>query len=578
MKRTIFATGFLCGLALTAFGAGSADQKFEKAAKDYIDGYLADHPERATKLGDHRFDDQLTDYSTPAQQKELARAKRCAAALKEFGNGSKLSSGNRVDLGILVEKVNQEIFELSELKEADWNPMLYSQSFGDSLYPLVTRDFDTPEKRIATLSKRMEAIPRVIEQAKKNLQHPPRTHTAAAIDQVRDSVTLIRLGLDPLLNQAPTQKQEVATLQNATSKAMEDYMKWLGGDLLHRSDGNFRLGQDKFRKKLRFTVGSGLSMEEILKLAKEDLKKTQELMYETAGAFYQDHSPQATSEELADRRKVIKTVLDKLAQQHPEPASIVSELQKAIGEATDFMRHHNLVTVPDSPAEAIIMPEFQRDAGLAFYCDVPGALDQPGKTIVAIAPPPAIWPAPRQASFYREYNNYMLRDLAAREMSIACLVQPTRGNAQQTTTPVRAIFPSDTSTQGWAAYSEQMMADAGFGGPEVKMQQLKMRLRYDCDAILDQSIQAGQMNVQEAMNLMKFEGFQEEGQMVESWKRARLTSARLSIPFVGMIEQLQLLEKAKTKGGASIDVKKYNDQVVSYGSLPVKDVRTLMGL
>jgi uncharacterized protein (DUF885 family) len=110
------------------------------------------------------------------------------------------------------------------------------------------------------------------------------------------------------------------------------------------------------------------------------------------------------------------------------------------------------------------------------------------------------------------------------------------------------------------------------------MQQLKMRLRAICNAILDQSIHAGNMTEQQAMDLMMKEGYQQEGEAVAKWKRARLTSAQLSTYFVGVTEQLDLRERANTRRGTSFDLKNYNDQVMSFGSPPVKYVRELMGL
>jgi uncharacterized protein (DUF885 family) len=80
------------------------------------------------------------------------------------------------------------------------------------------------------------------------------------------------------------------------------------------------------------------------------------------------------------------------------------------------------------------------------------------------------------------------------------------------------------------------------------------------------------------MSLMMKEAFQQEGEAVAKWKRARLTSAQLSTYFVGVSEHLALREAAKKKLGDSFDLKKYNDQVISYGSAPVKYVRELMGL
>jgi uncharacterized protein (DUF885 family) len=157
-------------------------------------------------------------------------------------------------------------------------------------------------------------------------------------------------------------------------------------------------------------------------------------------------------------------------------------------------------------------------------------------------------------------------------------LQLAHSNEFKAPTMVRAIFQSGSFIEGWAVYMEQVMAEAGYGGPEVKMQQLKMRLRVICNAILDQSIHAGNMSEKEAMDLMMKEGFQQEGEAVAKWKRARLTSSQLSTYFVGVTEHLDLREKARASAGASFDPKKYHDQVLSYGSPPVKYVRELMGL
>jgi uncharacterized protein (DUF885 family) len=84
------------------------------------------------------------------------------------------------------------------------------------------------------------------------------------------------------------------------------------------------------------------------------------------------------------------------------------------------------------------------------------------------------------------------------------------------------------------------------------------------------------MTEKEAMDLMMKETFQQEGEAVAKWKRARLTSAQLSTYFVGASEHLDLRAAAEKK--PDFDLKKYNDQVISYGSPPVKYVRQLMGL
>ena len=577
MKVITLAVGLSLSLSILVAKANPKDDEFEKIAKDYVEGFLSSHPENATELGDHRFDDKLSDYAPDTRNRLLARAKQSREKLKKFNDVSQLSGANQVDVRILRDNIDNEIFELEELKEADWDPLVYNQSLANSVYLLVARDFDSPEKRIPNLRKRMEAIPTVIAQAQKNLQHPPRVYTETAIEQTQGAISLVREGLAPLLEQAPQMKKEIAPLQEKTAQALESYKKWLHDDLLGRSDGDFRIGPDKFRKKLRFALASDLSMEEIMQRGQADLKQTQTAIYETALPLYKKYFPNADKAALDDKKKVTTAVLDKLAEKHPDDNTIVGYAQKIVGEATDFVKKHDLVTVPEKPLDVIVMPEFKRGTGIA-YCDSPGPLEQNGKTFFAVEPTPKDWSKERKASFFREYNNYMVRDLTVHEAMPGHYLQLAYANRFQAPTLVRAIFRSGTFIEGWAVYCEQMMAEQGYGGPEVRMEQLKMRLRVICNAILDQSIHAGNMSEKEAMDLMEKEGFQQEGEAVAKWKRARLTSAQLSTYFVGVSEQLDLRDRAKAKAGGSFGLKKYHDSVLAFGSPPVKYVRELLGL
>jgi uncharacterized protein (DUF885 family) len=573
MKMIIAAAAALSLSTLNTF-ATSQDDAFQKVAHDYVEQYLQANPEQATELGDHRFDGKLTDYSAQARAKDLATQKEFRDKLNAI-DGTQLTGANNIDFRILKENIDYEIFRAEELKEPEWNPLVYMQSLANSLYLLVARDFAPAEKRTPSLRQRLEKIPGVIAQAKANLQHPPRIHTETAIEQTQGAINLVRTELAALLDQAPQMKKELAPLQDKTAAALEDYKKWLQNDLLPRSDGDFRLGGQKYRKKLRFALASDLPMEEIMKRAKADLEQTQTAIYETALPLYKKYFPNADEKTLADKHKVTAAVLGKLAEQHPNDATVVDYAKKITAEATGFVKQHDLVTVPNVPLDVVAMPEFKRGVAIA-YCDAPGPLEKNGKTFFAVAPTPKDWSKERKESFFREYNNYMIRDLTVHEAMPGHFLQLAHANEFRAPTLVRAIFQSGSFIEGWAVYCEQVMAEQGYGGPEVKMQQLKMRLRAICNAILDQSIHAGNMSEQEAMALMTNEGYQQEGEAVAKWKRARLTSAQLSTYFVGATEHLDLRAAEQKKLGDQFNLKKYNDQVISYGSPPVKYVREIL--
>src|SRR6476620_1213691 len=414
MKLVTYLIAGVVSLTATNLFATPEDDRFQKLAKDYIEGLLQSAPEYATSLGDHRFDDNLSDYSDEAEAKELKRAKDFRQQLEAFGDLTKLTGPNKVDVRLLKDNIDNEIFGIEELKEREWNPLLYNESLANSLYLLVARDFAAPEKRAASIKARMEKIPAVIAQAKANLKNPPQVYTETAIDHTQGAISLIKEGLNETLDKASKAKADLAPLQEKTIAALNDYKTWLKNDLLPRSTGDFRIGADKFRKKLRFALASDMSMEDLMKAARTDLEQTQKAIYETALPLYKKYFPDADEATLADRKKVTTGVLDKLAEERPTDDTIVPYSKTVLKEATDFVKAKNLVRVPTTPVDIIVMPEFKRGQAIA-YCDSPGPLEKNGKTFFAVAPTPKDWSAERKASFFREYNNFMLRDLTVHE-------------------------------------------------------------------------------------------------------------------------------------------------------------------
>ena len=565
----------LCAAGLRAAPAKTAaDTAFESAAKACLDDYLRLNPETATSLGDHRFDGLLTDYSPAGVKAQLDAMQHHLAVLARI-DAAQLTGPNRVDAQILKLNLEAQVFDLTELKAQVWDPLSYNTSLANSIYLLTARDFAPAANRLRDAAMRLTAIPAVIAQAKANLVNPPEIYTQTAIKQVNGAIGLVRDGLEDLLKQAPAMRAELAPLQEKAAAALAEYKTWLEQDLLPRSKGDFRIGADLYRKCLRYTLNSDLTPEEILARAEREMDSTTAALYATALPLYKKYFPDTTVQ--PDQRTVIKAVLDHLAQEHPDNSTVVAYGTQTLQLATDFVRAHQIVTVPATPVKLIVTPEFKRGRGIA-YCDSPGALEPDGETFVAIEPTPSDWPAARVTSFFREYNNYMMRDLLVHEAMPGQYLQLAHSNQFQAPTLVRAIFQSGSFIEGWAVYTERVMAEAGFGGPETRMQQLKMRLRVLCNAILDQKIHMYGMTKEQALALMMQRGFQEEGEAVAKWQRAQLSYTQLATYLVGAFEHDDMRAAAEQKLGAKFNLKQYHDLVLSVGSPAVKFVRAEVGL
>src|SRR6185436_19256030 len=122
--------------------------------------------------------------------------------------------------------------------------------------------------------------------------------------------------------------------------------------------------------------------------------------------------------------------------------------------------------------------------------------------------------------------------------------------------------------------AEWLMAKHGFGGPKVRMQRQKMVLRLSANAILDHDIHAGAMDEKEALDLMMKEAFQEEGEAVGKWKRARLSSAQLTTYYYGFTEMMKL--RAAHEKAPGFTERTYHDRVIGSGSPSLRALRMLL--
>ncbi len=558
---------------LAAQNINMENQKFETLAHAYIEELLKMNPERATELGDHRYDARLDDRSRAGIEADRKFATRYLAELARLKPNS-LSQTNRIDYQILKSRLEYQIFSLDTLRDYETNPLMYNP--GGAIYALIARDFAPLSGRLVNLKGRLEAVSSVVAAAKANLKNPPRVFTETAITQNKGTINLVREELKKYAADVPPESKagfELARFDAIAS--LEDYGKWLETTLLPRSNGDFRIGAAKFDAKLKFALSSPLTKEEILRRAEADLKRTQDEMYQTALPLYRKFYPNEPLD--MSRMIIIKRVLDKLAEKRPNNDTIVPKAEESLKATTDFVRQHNIVTVPDDPVKIIVMPEYSRGSSVA-YCDAAGALEKNGATFYAISPTPADWKPERVESFFKEYNDYMLEDLTIHEAMPGHYLQLAHSNRFKAPTLIRALYSSGTFVEGWAVYSEAVMAEKNYGGAEVKMQQLKMKLRVIINAIIDQKIHTAGMTEKEAVAFMMNEGFQEEGEAAGKWRRANLSSTQLSTYYVGSLEVTDIRRDYEKKMGAKFDMKKAHDLMLSFGSPAPKYVRESMGL
>lgn len=561
--------------------AGQVDSQFEIFSKRYLDKAMELSPVWATQVGDHRFDGRIDDLSKGGISRALEHSKKFLAELEAIDVAG-LSRENQIDAAILRNQLRYDIWANETLQGWAWDPQVYNSIAGGALYGLMSREFAPMPERLKSATARMQQIPALFTQMRTNLDpaRVPRIHAETVARQNAGLISIVDSLVLPNADQLQGEDRKKLDLAVETlRKAVTEHQAWLEDVLVPNAKGEFRIGEALYDQKLAFALNSPLSRQEIRTRVEADITRTREEMYDIARGVLAERPgapaemPDAPSPE--QQQAVIEAALELAYADRPARDEVVELATRSTEEATAFVREKGLVTVPDTPVKIILMPEFQRGVAVA-YCDPPGPLDKGLDTFYAVSPIPDDWSQDQVDSFLREYNTRSIHELSIHEAMPGHFLQLAHANKYPST--LRAVLYSGPFVEGWAMYAEKIMADAGYMDNDPLMQLInrKWNLRAMANALLDQAIHVDGMTRDEAMQLMTVTTFQQEREAAGKWVRAQLTSAQLPTYYVGYSEHLDLRQAWEAKQGEAFDLKAYHDQVLSYGSPPVRFVRQLM--
>jgi len=579
VKKTLLSL-FVLLVSSATFSATATDNAFRNLADEYISDLTNFSPVNATLIGDHGADDRIdqVDAASRAASRELRL--EYIAALKALDIGA-MSRANQIDAEILLNQLESDLWSGDELQEWAWNPLYYINISGSAIYGLVARDFAPITSRLRSATSRLSEIPRFLAQSRDAIQpeRVPRIHAETAIKQNPGLTSIIDTMIVPEMGvlSAAEQADLNAAIQIAKD-AVANHQTWLEDELLPQAGGDFRIGAKLYDTKLAFALDSPLDRREVAARAKLEFQVVRNEMYEVSKSVHAEKHPYTAFPDDPDesyKQAIIRAALEEAYKELPPPDGIVAVAKEQLQQTIDFVIEKNIVTMPDEPVEIIIMPEFRRGVSVA-YLDAPGPLDREQPAFYAVSPLPADWTEEQIQSFLREYNIYSIQDLTIHEGVPGHYLQLALSNRYPST--LRAVLGSGPFIEGWGVYAEQMMISEGYldHDPLMKLINLKWYLRGITNAMMDSAIHVDGMSRDAAMDLMIEGGFQEEREAAGKWVRAQLSSAQLSTYFVGYQEHIEMRAAVEEAWGDEFTLRRYHDQVLSYGSPPVKYVRALM--
>ena len=548
-----------------------SDQKFHQFFSEYLEDYLRQCPVHASQLGDHRYDDQLGDFSREARQARTAAQRQTPQRLTDQIDYESLRRSAQIDHEIFQHDLEEQIWLAENIPGFEEDPRSYNHYLSGSVYSLLTQSSLPHEENISNVIARIRQLPGVIAEARRTLASPPLPVLETSINQNRGVIGFYEKEIYELVGDSP----QCAELKKVADDLLVDlhaYQEFLETDLRARARSDWRLGKEKFDRKLQFAVNAGITADEVLARAENEFQRVTGEMYVTARQLWSSYHPgmPLPPDDETGRHETITRVLSAVGREHGEPGNLLSDARSTVDRLKEFITENDILRLPDPDrCELMEMPEFHRGNSLAYIQPAP-PLDPENTTIYAISPPPADWDADRVESFLQEYNRHMLQILTIHEAYPGHYVQLAYHNRESS--PVRRLLLSGVFIEGWAVYTEQMMLDQGYGegDPALRLTQLKFYLRAVANAILDHRMHCTGMSDGEALDFLMTKSFQSDGEARLKIIRSKQSTVQLRTYFVGRMALYELRREIQREQGADFVLGRYHEAVLDHGSLPVK--------
>lgn len=556
------------------------DEAFAEIAAGYIEVITDLNPITGTSLGDHSGDDRLPDVSAAGREIEAVVGNALRIALGQL-DPAQMTRANQVDYQLLKNALDYGKWSRDVEQQWAWNPQYYNDMASYALYGLVARDFAPFEERQPNIISRMEQLPAFLETARAQIDvaRVPKVHAETVAKQNAGIMGIVDGLIEPELVKSGLDRTAFDAARAKLVAALDVHQKWLDEVVVPWAAGEFRLGAEKYAQKMAFALQTDMSVAELKQRAEAAYAETRAQMLKVSSAIG-DCDAMEARDEAARVEAVIQCGLEQSYENRASRDGLEDAARATLAEATAYTYAQGFVRPMDGPVQIITMPEFWQGNAVA-YLDPPPPLQRDLPAYYAVSPIPADWSDEQAESFLKEYNISMLHLLSIHEGVPGHALQLDHANKNDGL--LRAVLGSGPFVEGWAVYSEKLMADHGYlGGMDTVegryflLNGLKFRLRAIINTLLDIGIHTEGMTREQAMTLMMDGGFQQEREAAGKWTRANLGSIQLLSYFTGFSEHVALRKEAEERWGDQFDEREYHDRLLSYGSPPVKYARALL--
>jgi uncharacterized protein (DUF885 family) len=532
---------------------------------------LRENPERATAVGDYRYNDRLGDYSlaeTVAENKEsqayLARLMVIDTA--GFPEQDLLSHQ-------LIERGFRQRIENFELKNFEM-PVNQQNGVHTSLSDLPNAVPLDSVKHYEDYISRLHQIPRVLAQTIEVMRQgmrdslmPPRYIAEKVAAQASDVATskpfLLPIKKIPAsFSDADRQRLTAAIQQAVDAEVTPAYAKFAAfvtTEYAPHGRASISIeslpdGKHRYEVAVRQMTTTNMTPAEIHQLGLEEVKRITAEMTDVAH--------KAGFKDLASFRESIRT----------SPKYVPTSSDQIL----DAFRHYlaqmqprlpQLFTVlPDCPVTVEAIPSYQTGAATHYQTGTPDC-KRPGRVSVATSDFAHRTLIDDEATAYHE-------GIPGHHMQLS-VQQQLKGLPQFRLHGGGGNFTA--FVEGWALYAEQLGKDIGFyQDPASDYGRLSSELFRAVRLVVDTGIHSQGWTRDQVVDYFRKYSNEDEPEIQSETDRYIAWPAQCLSYKIGQLKFRELRERAQKELGPRFDLRKFHDQMLSGGSMPLDllDART----
>jgi uncharacterized protein (DUF885 family) len=532
----------------------AATTALHKMAEDYYAWRNENYPVHSSDAGLHTWDDRLTDYSL-AKIEERARHIHSLLEKVRAMKTDNWPKDERIDWILFRSQLEAVDFGNRVLKFERTNPQTYVGECTNAIFSLLKKEYDTPRNRARAATARLKQMPALLKEGLSNLRNPVKLYAQLAIQSARS--------IDPLLNDSlmaldidlpPNEHDDLIKSRDIALTALHNYADELEKRLPKMVDFA-PMGEANYNYYLKHVLLLPLDASQVEMIGRVETARYRALEALLADPKLADPDPKRS------------------ANIPPDQASFLKAYESREQEMIDFLKEHNLVTLPDYLGAFQIrqLPEAFKPTSPGGFMNPPGIYDKDPTGFYFI---PTY--DPQSKNFYIRAAIEDPRPILGHEGIPGHFLQLSIAN--HLNDEIRRQHEDGVFVEGWALYGEEMLMRTGLYPNNSPAQGQILRLsRYRGARIgVDVNLHTGRWSFEQAVKyFMDAGGLDREAAEGEAAGAASSPTQKISY-IIGKWQIMNLLGRYKDRQGENFRLGQFHDDLIRNGSLPVSVIEWIL--